>query len=328
MHATILTLLTLLPVQPAPPKPPEPASLIEIRINPLVDLHYWVRRLAAESGELPAIEGLPAAVAAVRRVGTDLGGFVAWGVIDGDLVEARSVDELARLGASLPESFRMRDGREVRPREAVARLVEAYRLLEKPFLEKVWPAHQKASEEVAAGLRRDVLPKAPEIFADLSRHLDVPVPSRPISVYLVASSPFPRAFTHRSPDGAVCIVALAGMAASEARESMVHEPVHALDIAGGEGDVLSKLEARLRAVPGASPQEVHDFVHTLMFVQAAGTVRKILDPGHKDYGDTSGYYPKVPRATAVVRPAWEAYLRGEISRDAALDRIVAGFAKK
>ncbi len=64
-----------------------------------------------------------------------------------------------------------------------------------------------------------------------------------------------------------------------------------------------------------------------MFVQAAGTVRKVLDPGHKDYGDTAGYYPKVPRATAVVRPAWEAYLRGEISRDAALERIAAGFAQ-
>jgi len=328
MHATILTLLTLLPIQAAPSKPPEPASPIEIRINPLVDLHYWVRRLAAESGELPVVEGLPAAVAAARRVDTELGGWTAWGVVDGNLVEAGSVDELVRLAASLPETFQMRGGREVRLREGVARLAEAYRPLEKPFLEKVWPAHQKASEEVAAGLRRDVLPKAPEIFSDLSRHLDVPVPSRPIPVYLVASAPFPRAFTHRSKDGAVCVVALAGMAASEARESMVHEPIHALDLAGGDGDVLSKLESRLRAVPGASPQEVHDFVHTLMFVQEAGTVRKVLDPGHKDYGDTAGYYPKVPRATAVVRPAWEAYLRGEISRDAALDRIVAGFAQK
>ncbi len=246
MHATILTLLTLLPVQAPPPKPPEPASLIEIHVNPLVDLHYWVRRLAAESGELPAIDGLPAAVAAVRRVGTDIGGPMAWGVIDGGLVEAGSVDELARLAAALPETFQTRGGREVRLREAVARLAEAYRPLEKLFLEKIWPVHRKASEEVAAGLRRDVLPKAPEVFADLSRHLEVPVPSRPVPVYLVGAAPFPRAFTHRSQSGGVCIVALAGMPASEARETMVHEPIHALDLAGGEGDVLSKLDSRLQ----------------------------------------------------------------------------------
>jgi hypothetical protein len=73
---------------------------------------------------------------------------------------------------------------------------------------------------------------------------------------------------------------------------------------------------------------VHDFVHTLMFVQAAGTVRRVLDPGHKDYGDVDGYYAKVPRAAAVVVPAWRDYLDGKISREAAVEKIVAGMEKE
>jgi hypothetical protein len=80
-------------------------------------------------------------------------------------------------------------------------------------------------------------------------------------------------------------------------------------------------------VPGADPQEVHDFVHTVMFVQAAGSVRRVLDPGHKDYGDVKGYYARVGRAGTVVVPAWRDYLDGKIDREAALARIVAGFSK-
>jgi hypothetical protein len=65
-----------------------------------------------------------------------------------------------------------------------------------------------------------------------------------------------------------------------------------------------------------------DVPHTLMFVQAGETIRRVVDPAHKHYGDVYGYYAKVPRATEAVRPAWEAHLRGELAQDAALDRIV------
>jgi hypothetical protein len=84
----------------------------------------------------------------------------------------------------------------------------------------------------------------------------------------------------------------------------------------------------LGALPGASPGTVHDFVHTLMFAQAAGTTRAVFDPQHRDYGDLAGYYPKVPAAAAVVVPAWRSYLEGKITRDAALDRIGEGFVPK
>jgi hypothetical protein len=71
---------------------------------------------------------------------------------------------------------------------------------------------------------------------------------------------------------------------------------------------------------------VHDFVHTVMFVQAAGTVRRVLDPNHRDYGDVKGYYARVGRAAEVVVPAWRDYLDGRIDREAAVERIVAGFS--
>ena len=61
-----------------------------------MDLHYWVRKLASGKGELPAVEGLPQAVAAVLQVGDSLSG--QWGILDASFTEATTAEELARRG--------------------------------------------------------------------------------------------------------------------------------------------------------------------------------------------------------------------------------------
>jgi hypothetical protein len=144
-------------------------------------------------------------------------------------------------------------------------------------------------------------------------------------VYLVAAAPFPGAFTYRGQEGPFSVVALEGEVSTAWLEIVIHETLHTLDLRAGEESVLGDLRSRLGKIPGASPRQIHDFVHTVMFVQPAGTVRRVLDPSHKDYGDVAGYYPKVPRAAAVVVPAWRDYLDGKIDREAALERIVKGF---
>jgi hypothetical protein len=313
---------------PKPAAPPAAASrLLDLRVNPLMDLHYWVRKLASERGELPAVESLPEAVAATRQAGASLGDVGLWGILVGSFTEATNVEQLARVATEVPETFTTRDGRAIPVRRSLTSLATAYRPLEKVFLGTVWPRHREVAERAAATLRRELFPRAPEVYADLSRHLGVPVPSTPLPVYLVAAAPFPGASTMRSQEGPFSVVALEGEPDSQWVEIVVHETIHALDDRAGEGSVLAELRRRLAQVPGASPREVHDFVHTVMFVQAAGTVRRILDPAHKDYGNVDGYYAKVPRAEAVVVPAWRDYLDGRITREAAVERIVRGFAE-
>lgn len=301
---------------------PAPAPL-ELRVSPIIDLHFWVRKVAEQKGELPAVSGLPEAVAAARAFQTELGPMALWGIFEGNFVGLESAADLLATAEQLPETARMFDGRTIKLREAAVRLARSYISLEKPFLETVWPRHKEAAEGLAAQLRRDLLPKAPQVYEDLARHLDVPVPSRPIPVYLTAEGPWPGAVTARARGGTgVCFVAADASKGSQLVEIVVHETVHALDVMAGEGDVLSALQKRL------GPRDARDFPHTVMFVQAAGTVRKVLFPDHKDYGDVEGYYAKVPQASAVVVPAWRAYLAGEISRDEALNRIVAASNEK
>ncbi|HEX6904606.1 MAG TPA: hypothetical protein VF789_33165 [Thermoanaerobaculia bacterium] len=303
-----------------------PAPSWDFRVEPLMDLHFWVRNLSYGKGDLPAVEGLAPAVETVRQMNAEL--KESWGVYDGVFVGVSSVEDLTRGAAELPESLTLRNGQTLRLREGVARLAAAYRPLEKPFLEKIWPGHREHSEKGAALLRKTMPSRASEVFSDLSRHLGTPAPSSPIPVYLVASSPFPRAVTFRSRGGGVCVITLIDEPPSLAAEIVIHESIHALDVAAGEASVLAELRRKLSQIPGASPQDVHDFVHTVMFAQGAATVRRVFDPAHKDYGDTSAYYPKVTRAAAVVVPAWKDYNEGKITREAAVERIVAGFGEK
>jgi hypothetical protein len=311
----------------APRKAAPPAPTLDLRVNPLMDLHYWVRRLGAERSELPAVEGLPEAVTATRQAGASLGDVGLWGVLVGSFTEATTVDELARVATEVPETLTLRDGRTIPIRQNLANLAVAYRPLEPIFLASVWPQHRQVAERAAATLRQQLLSKIAQVYADLSRHLGAPPPSEPVPVYLVATAPSPGAFSMLSQEGPFSVVALEGEPDSQWVEIVVHELIHGLDAKAGEGSVLGDLRARLEKVPGASPREVHDFVHTVMFVQAAGTVRRILDPSHRDYGDVKAYYARVGRAAEVVVPAWRSYLDGKMDREAAVEKIVAGFTE-
>ncbi|HEX4966251.1 MAG TPA: hypothetical protein VF173_35915 [Thermoanaerobaculia bacterium] len=326
----VLSLTSTARAQPPRPAPVPPAPvLLELRINPLMDLHYWVRKLGSEKKELPAVEGLPAAVAAARQVGETLPGMASWGILDAPFTEAGSASELAHVATQLPETFTSRDGKSLPLRQDLAGLATGYQAVEKGFLATVWPGHREVAERAAAALKKELFPKAPAVYAEIARRLDLPlpVPEAPLPIYLVAAAPFPGAFTNFTREGPFSVVALEGEPDSQWVEIVVHETIHALDIKAKEGSVLAELRRRLAQVPGASPQEAHDFVHTVMFVQAADAVRRVLDPSHKDYGDVRGYYGRVGRAATVVVPAWREYLDGKVTRDAAMAKIVAGFAE-
>jgi hypothetical protein len=142
----------------------------------------------------------------------------------------------------------------------------------------------------------------------------------------VAEAPWPQGVTHRRPDGSgVCFVGLNGVQGTQFLETILHESTHALDVAAqGEGGVLDELRARLEKL-GYTPRdrELRDAPHTLMFVQAGETVRRLIDPEHKHYGDVAGYYPKVERVARIELRIWREHLDGKLTRAQALEQIVA-----
>ena len=313
---------------PQPPAAKAEGSGVEIRVEPLMALHFWMRQMAEAKGEPAKKSGAAEAVAVVRRIEGELGGWLAWGIVDGVFDGVKDSAELARIAPQLPEEVALRGGGKLHLRAALRDLAAAYGALEPRFLAETWPGWKKDLERNAAELKSSLVPKLPQVWADVGRHLDLAAPKEPVPVYLVYHAPFPGAVTFRSDTGPVVAISLTTAARELYEEIVIHELLHALDVLAAGDNVLSRLRSRLGALPGASPRAVHDFVHTLMFAQAAGTTRAVFDPKHRDYGDLAGYYPKVPEATAVVVPAWRSYLEGKTTREAALDRIAEGFAAR
>jgi hypothetical protein len=111
----------------------------------------------------------------------------------------------------------------------------------------------------------------------------------------------------------------------------MHEAIHALDLENaGDGNVLEALRSRLKkAGMGENDVAVVQGAHLLVFIQAGETVRRLIDPSHRHYGDVRGVYQYAalqPLAN-IARPVWVDYLDNKIAREEAINKIVDGFLK-
>lgn len=308
-----------------PPSTQAAGTRLEIRVNAFVDMHYLVRKHVRGGLEMPDIEGFAEAAVMAGEVEAMLGGPPAWGFVEGTLGDCASVAEARRACAELPESFASRSGRTVRLRDAAMQLLSAYERIEAEFLRELWPRHRVAIERARRELEAALLLREERCFAFILEHLAMEDPRRPIPVYLVAEAPYPQGFSHRYRDGGVCFVGVEQLTGSLLCEIVIHEAIHALDIATLEQPtVLQTLRKRLLEGGFAPRSEAYrDVPHTVIFVQAAETVRRLIEPSHKHYGDVEGYYAKVPLAVKVVRMNWEAHLHGKISLARVIDQMIA-----
>jgi hypothetical protein len=93
--------------------------------------------------------------------------------------------------------------------------------------------------------------------------------------------------------------------------------------------VLDLLRARLeKAGFTRRDKEWREVPHTLMFVQAGETIRRVVDPKHEPYGVVAKYYDKVRPIADVEIPAWTAYLDGKTTREEAVEKILAAVRRR
>ncbi len=299
---------------------------IELRVSRFLDLHYLVRSHAAE-GERPAepsLTGLEEATRAVQSIDREVGGTPGWGLLEALFASADTLADVERLVPAMPERFQARNGREIPVQSLGRRLVEAYRPLAAEFDQRCWPARFEALEKKRAALTAGLLPRAADARKDICDALLITDPGVRIPVTLVTDSPEPGGFTFRSRAGCACVVRVGGIDGSLLDEVVLHEAIHALDVASGQQEtVLQRLRLGL-ARAGCAPQSAlyRDIPHTLIFVQAAETVRRKHAAGHRHYGDVHGYYAKVGRVSACVREAWTARLEGRQNVEQTLQQLV------
>lgn len=311
-------------------------SHLDLKISPVFDLYYLLRKHADDdSNPKSNVTGFEEAVNATRQLQKDFGGAITpiWSLLDAHLVNCKNTRDVVRLFSELPETIKFR-GKEHPVREGAIRLAKAMNAIEPQFHKSEWRLHKKMIQKAASNITGTLKPKEKESIAYISKHLDLPEPRKPISIYLVAESPSPGAFTFFLKDGGTLVVINVKNEGSLLYESVLHEVIHVLEGMpgretgpGAKKSVFTELSERLQKA-GVSERDRGFAGHLLVFAQAAATVKNFLDPNHKPYGEVKTVYARLSHLSPFVVLIWNQYLEGKISRELALTRIVEGTAKK
>lgn len=291
-------------------------SKIEFRIDPLANLYFWVRSLTTEESEIPKVAHLPAAVLAARRLEQKLGHPLFWGKLDALLPGQGNCDEFLIAAQTLPNELRTRKGT-LAFRSTALEFLTALQKAEPAYREKIWPLHRKDLQRTIAQLELSLLPKQTKCLQEIVQAFGMEDPGIRIPVYLTRYSPPPGGVTLRSGATGVCFVGTDKTKADLLIETILHEAIHALDLAtGNQNHLLNQLRREFeRAGLTANHPLTRNYRHTLFFLQAESTVRSQINPGHSGYGTISGYYAKLRSVAEFESAQWKLYQREKICRD-------------
>ncbi|MFQ5700864.1 MAG: hypothetical protein ACE5HU_03365 [Acidobacteriota bacterium] len=300
---------------------------LELRISPLVDLYYEVRaQAAADDDPSPGHED---AVAAARFIQQSMGSFGGWGPLDSQVLAAADAQALVQGFGDLPDPYE-RHGRKMSIRDDAVRLATAFRKLLPDFEQVTWPDRKVALERRIADLEKNFMPVHRNALAFMMQSLGIPDPGISVPVFLVSAANPPGAMTYFLRGGAPASVVDIHVGGTDDLliETILHESSHALDLASrGDDTAFTTLRALLEK-RGLSPRDgaYRNVPHTLMFVQAAETVRRLFNPDHVAYGEATSLYARTGAIADVEGEIWPRYLDGAISRDEALNLIAERFA--
>ncbi len=309
----------------------ESLSRVDLRVEPFSDFYFRVRAQAAGIAEPnPALAPIVDAWMPVQEEIGTFGGFWRF-----DLAGLLSLtpQEFGLWFNERAESIPSRAGGTIPIRGPGKAMAAAMEAVWPEVLENNWPERKARIEAVRDRLEREFMPKHRTALAYMLDSLGIEDPGVRIPLTLVVDTQPPGATTYRTRDGPVVVMSIAALlendAFSDLEETVLHEVCHVIDLASdGDADAFTQLRQMLEeAGVEKNDRRLHDVPHLVMFVQAENTMRRIYDPDHQAYGDTTRgdiapLYEREGEAAAVVRKHWTAYLDGESSREQALQKIV------
>lgn len=154
---------------------------LEIRVNPFIDLYFFVYRLASSSDKPPPIDGFAQAIEAARQVPlfTPLRGLV--------LFNCDSAKAAEPFFAKFPETDTLRNGEVIPIRQRLVHLAQTLAVIEPSFREKIWPQHRVAIQEAEKRMARDFVPQEEKLFSYFMGQLGMGGSDYVVPIYLVAN---------------------------------------------------------------------------------------------------------------------------------------------
>ena len=298
---------------------------LEYRIHPFADLYFYVYRFSSSSDKVPEVVGLAQSVEAAKQLP------LVQTLVDQLPFELENSAAAAKAFAQFPENYKTKRGEDVALRAKAAPLANALTAFEEPFMKQVWPQHKVLIENVVKNVEKTLGPKEEELFDYFTRHLGMEKAESTVRVYFVAETPWPGGFTMWGKDETkgVCVISVTALKGPQLFTGILHEAIHAFDLeTKGKGNVLVELRERLlQAGFKEDDVVVRQAPHLLVFIQSSEVVKRYLDPSFQPYSEGIFTRPVLQWMVNIEVPNWTAYLDGKISRDEALNRIVAGFVQ-
>jgi len=304
-----------------------PATRIDLRVEPLVDLYTQVRHLSSlRSAPAPdaTTELLAPAVGAARRLGETLGPTsLNWGALDAHLEGCPDAAALAERFAALPEPVELWGGETASLRDDAVALARELEKIEPRWRELAWPKRREALERRRRDLTAELIARQAVSLRYMLDSLGIADPDAVVPVYLVTRTVWPGAMTYGSlSGGGICFVALDVSEGSRIAETVLHEATHALDVLDRGDSVFERLRTGLiEAGIDRRSRLIRNVPHAIMFIQAAETIRRHVNPDHVAYGE-NGLYDRIEHTREIILPAWLAYLDGERTREETIALIV------
>lgn len=325
-HRIALLLVTLLiplvshtgaaqePVVDIAPESEAPASSFEFHLHPLVNLVFTVRHYAEQPDDAEIPPAFVDAVTAARDVDETLGFTLLWGLVLADAPTSDSATVWKTKVPDLPETLRLLNGQFIHPREFMPAFIDALVALEPHYLEHVWPAEEQRLDLESERLGQTFDKANVEWSHELGRLLAFDSMCKTVPVYLTGKGPWPGGVTYRFGGEGVCLISLDEIPQPQLVETIIHESIHAHDIADRDRtSALWQFRVRLDEV-GVSvrEKEARDGPHLLMFFTAAEITRRFfVQDDHVDYGDAAGLYDRLNPTSDTIREPWARWMRGE-----------------
>ena len=298
---------------------------LEFRVHPFADLFFFVYRFSSGSDKVPEVGGLAQSVEAARQLPLVLT------LVDQLPFEFENSAAAAKAFGHFPENYKTKRGEDVALRAKATRLGESLEAIEEPFLKQVWPQHKVLIEKAVATVEQSLVPKEAECFNYFTRHLGMEDAGSTVRIYFVAETQWPGGFTLWGKDATrgVSVISVTAHQGAQLMTTVLHESIHAFDLeTKGKGNVLVEFRDRLlKAGFKADDAVVQHAPHLLVFIQSSETVKRFVDSSFQPYSEGIFTRPALQPFVTVQVPIWTSYLNGKISRDEALNQMVAAFVQ-
>lgn len=296
---------------------------IRLRADALAELHFTTLARVGSAGAEAPVEVRPVLVEPARALMGHPGSMLAMTYVASAVAGAENAAGLARAAEAAPE----RAGPQQNPvpvRELVGPYLRALAAEWDGYRTESWPAAREkldgAVERVRGMLARDPERLLPALLTPLG----VKDPGIMIPVFITTQSPPPGGITVRGRGLPICFVSIEDRSDSEVAEAVLHEAIHAFDVVTERRQPTAMTLLRRSLIEaGVSERDpfLRDAWHTLFFLQAAHTVRAVIDPSHRDLGERSGYYAKVAQIYEIEKRIWGQRLDGKLSLEEALAQL-------